>query len=57
MNINQGNRRAMSAHITQEFLGIVKLFCVQISRREKPTQPLEHRGIVVEEAHNKGIRV
>jgi hypothetical protein len=39
----------------QEFLGIAKRCCLQISRREEPAQPLEHRGIVVEEAHNKGI--
>jgi hypothetical protein len=57
MNINQDNRRAMSAHMTQEFLWIAKRFRLQISRREKPAQPLEHREIVVEQAHNKGIRV
>ena len=55
MNVNQDNRRAMSAHITQEFLGIAKCFCLQIGRREKPAQPLEHRGVIVEEAHNKSI--
>ena len=55
MNINQDNRRAMNAHITQEFLGIAKRFCVQISRREEPDQPLEHRGVIVKQAHNKGI--
>jgi len=34
MNINQDNRRAMNAHIAQEFFGIAKTVCVQISRRE-----------------------
>jgi len=57
MNINQDNRRAMSAHMTQEFLGITKCFGLQISRCEKPGQSFEHREIVVEQAHNKGIRV
>ena len=55
MNVNQDNRRAMRAHMTQEFLGIAKCFCLQIGRREKPAQPLEHRGVIVEEAHNKSI--
>jgi hypothetical protein len=55
MNINQDNRRTVSAHITQEFLGIAKCFCVQISRREEPAQPLEHRGVIVQQAHNKTI--
>ena len=31
MNIDQGNRRAMCARITQEFLGIAKRCCLQIS--------------------------
>src|SRR5437667_5461528 len=56
-NINQGSRRSMSPGIIQELLWIAKRFGVQIGRREKPAQPLEHRGVVVEEAHNKGIRV
>ena len=57
MDINQDNRRAMNARMTQEFLGIAKRCCLQIRRREEPAQPLEHRGIVVKKANNKGIRV
>jgi len=53
-NIDQRNRRAMSLRITQELIGIAKRFCVQISRREKTAQPLEHRGVIVEQANNKG---
>jgi hypothetical protein len=57
MNVNQRNRGAMSPDMPQEFRGIAKFFCLQISRREKAGQPPEHRGIVVEETHNKGIGV
>src|SRR6266566_3686170 len=47
----------MSPRISQEFLGIAKCFCQQISRRETPAQPLKHRGVIVEQANNKGNRL
>ena len=53
-NIDQRNRWAMSLRIAQELPGIVKCFCVQISRREKTAQSLQHRGVIVEQANNKG---
>src|SRR5580704_2366269 len=53
-NIDQRNRWAMSLRIAQELPGIAKCFCVQISRGEKTAQSLQHRGIVVEQANNKG---
>ena len=53
-NIDQRNRWAMSLRIAQEPPGIVKCFCVQISRRQKTAQSLQHRGVIVEEANNKG---
>ena len=34
-NIDQRNRWAMSLRVVQELAGIVKCFCIQISRREK----------------------
>jgi hypothetical protein len=54
-NIDQRNRWAMSLRIAQELPGVVKCFCVQISRQEKTAQSLKHRGIIVEQANNKGI--
>ena len=53
-NIDQRNRWAMSLRIAQELPGIVKCFCVQISRQEKTAQSLQHRGVIVEQANNKG---
>jgi hypothetical protein len=47
----------MNLRITQELLGIAKRCCVQISRGEKAAQPLQHRGVIVEQANDKGIRV
>ena len=53
-NIDQRNRWAMSLRIAQELPGILKCFCVQISRQEKTAQSLQHRGVIVEQANNKG---
>jgi hypothetical protein len=54
-NIDQRNRWAMSLRIAQEVPGIVKCFCVQISRREKTAQSFQHRWVIVEQANIKGI--
>ena len=53
-NIDQRNRWAMSLRIAQELIGIAKCFCIQISRREKTAQSLQHRGVIVEQANNRG---
>jgi hypothetical protein len=53
-NIDQRNCWAMSLRIAQELPGVAKCFCVQISRREKTAQPSQHRGVIIEQANNKG---